>query len=526
MPDETARTTSSSKRCSGKGKRRSRSPASASATVWRSASPGRGRACATRAIHSASWALRSSTVEKRRAAKNASTQILNGPLHLALLVAAIRRARPRREVIVPGEVEQRAGGSARDRRAAPARRSSSCRRGSRAARRRALRRRTRARAENSPASDRARSARTSPATTTAPGRSTTAGAAPSRSRILPKWPQSTCACSPGSVARRKIRFALGDGTDGGDVSSELIDGSGVAALADHLSEPRRAQPRVLLQRVLDEALVWVEQHRAHRPGQIGEALGADRALDGLVVDVELGRDRADPPVLGVEESADAGAQLRRDHGPPHPGARDSEAPLVLGAAGAGERLVANVAALDTASGAAEPWRPRGSVRRSMGRDLGAGRSRRHRGADRRRGAHHRGGGHPLATVMRHLLSPLSISTLALGMAAPPFSARLVPSPRREQARPARRRSAGRPAVAVPVIAAPAEEEDLTARRPRAGHEPQGFQAPSARARTDRQPGACDQPCCWITGALPEPAEGSELQLRACTSSTLLPPGYP
>src|SRR5437879_1590060 len=63
-------TTSVSKGCAGKGKSRSRSSESASATERRSGLPGTGRLCATRVIQSASWAFRSSTVEKRRAAKN------------------------------------------------------------------------------------------------------------------------------------------------------------------------------------------------------------------------------------------------------------------------------------------------------------------------------------------------------------------------------------------------------------------------------------------------------------------------
>jgi hypothetical protein len=199
---------------------------------------------------------------------------------------------------------------------------------------------------------------------------------------------------------------------------------------------------------------------------------------------------------------------------------------VLGAASAGERVVPDVPALSAAAGAAELSRPRRGVGRSMGGDLGAGESRRHHGAGRRRRAHHRGRGPPLATVMRHLLSPLAIAALPLSVAEPSLTARLVPAPGSEQARPPRRSSAGRPAVAVAVVATPAEEEDLTARRPRADHEPQGFQAPSARAGTGPGSGGVRSPYRWIAGALPEPAEGSELQLRALILSTLLLPGYP
>jgi DNA replication protein DnaC len=67
---------------------------------------------------------------------------------------------------------------------------------------------------------------------------------------------------------------------------------------------------------------------------------------------------------------------------------------------------------------------------------------------------------------------LAVSGLPGGVRDPPVDARLVPAPGRAQARAPGLARAGRPAVTVAAIAAEAEEEDLAARRPRAGHEPQ------------------------------------------------------
>jgi hypothetical protein len=193
---------------------------------------------------------------------------------------------------------------------------------------------------------------------------------------------------------------------------------------------------------------------------------------------------------------------------------------MLGAAGASERVVPNVAAAQAAERAAKGPRPRRSVRWNMGGDLGAGRERRHCGARRRRGAHHRGRCLPRATVMRHFRSgTLSISPLPIGVGAPPLEAGLVPLTGGAQARTAGPASAGGTAVAVTAIAVPAEEEDLAARRTRAGHEPQRFQAPSARARGSGPTRAgVRSRCRWIASALLDSAEGSELQLRALTLS--------
>jgi len=78
-------------------------------------------------------------------------------------------------------------------------------------------------------------------------------------------------------------------------------------------EPRRAQARVLLERLAHEVLVRVELGRPHRPRAPREAVTLDGQADGVVVDAQLGGDRADRPVLGEEEAPNARVQLDVDH---------------------------------------------------------------------------------------------------------------------------------------------------------------------------------------------------------------------
>jgi hypothetical protein len=55
----------------------------------------------------------------------------------------------------------------------------------------------------------------------------------------------------------------------------------------------------------DQLLVGVEHRRpAHGPWA-HEPVGLDGMANGVVVDAELGRDRPDLPVLGVEQPTDA-----------------------------------------------------------------------------------------------------------------------------------------------------------------------------------------------------------------------------
>jgi len=126
--------------------------------------------------------------------------------------------------------------------------------------------------------------------------------------------------------------------------------------------------------------------------------------------------------------------------------------------------------------------------------------------------------------MRHIRAEaLAVSPLASRVRAPPVEAPLVPLPGGAEAGTTGLASASRPAVAVAPVTAEAEEEDLAARCPRAGHELQRFQAPSARARGSGPPGSgVRSPSRWIASALLDSAEGSELQLRAFTLSPCRP----
>ena len=79
-------------------------------------------------------------------------------------------------------------------------------------------------------------------------------------------------------------------------------------------QPGRPQSRVALQDVGDEGLVRIEPRRRdaphHRPDEL---LAVERPHDRRVVDAELGGDRPDPPVLGVEEPPNARDHLGHDH---------------------------------------------------------------------------------------------------------------------------------------------------------------------------------------------------------------------
>src|SRR2546428_2065706 len=105
LPETTGRTRSHTNACSGRGKRRGCSAAHASGTT-RPAVPGTERACAVSAIQVARWALRSLEGGKAAGGEEGVAQVLDHPLDLALLVAAVRRAGLGREVIVPGQLEQ------------------------------------------------------------------------------------------------------------------------------------------------------------------------------------------------------------------------------------------------------------------------------------------------------------------------------------------------------------------------------------------------------------------------------------
>ena len=102
---------------------------------------------------------------------------------------------------------------------------------------------------------------------------------------------------------------------GPDRAAERHDRARIPALAHHLEQPRGAEPRVLLERRLEERPVGVEEARADG-GRPGEALGGQRPPHRVGMEAELGGDRPHPPVLGEEEAADLGDLRRGDHASP------------------------------------------------------------------------------------------------------------------------------------------------------------------------------------------------------------------
>ena len=91
------------------------------------------------------------------------------------------------------------------------------------------------------------------------------------------------------------------------------DRTGIATLAHHLVDPRRAQPWVLRQGVADERQIRVDDAGPPHPGRDAWRLALDRGADRLTVEAELGRDGPDLPVLGVVQAPDLGALRGRDH---------------------------------------------------------------------------------------------------------------------------------------------------------------------------------------------------------------------
>jgi hypothetical protein len=87
----------------------------------------------------------------------------------------------------------------------------------------------------------------------------------------------------------------------------LHGGSRIAALAQHLVEARRAQPRILRQRVAQERQIRVERRRPTAAAATQHTGAIDGSEDGLMMDAELGRDGADFPVLGVVQPTNLGA---------------------------------------------------------------------------------------------------------------------------------------------------------------------------------------------------------------------------
>ena len=110
-----------------------------------------------------------------------------------------------------------------------------------------------------------------------------------------------------------------------DDASELVDRTGIAALADHLVDAGGAEAGVLGQGVADERQVGVEGAGSIHAGAAGSRLVLDGGANRLTVEAELGGDGPDLPVLTVVQAPDLGALRGRDHHPSFPARREAPA---------------------------------------------------------------------------------------------------------------------------------------------------------------------------------------------------------
>ena len=110
-----------------------------------------------------------------------------------------------------------------------------------------------------------------------------------------------------------------------DDASELVDGPGIAAQADHLVDAGGAEAGVLGEGVADERQVGVEGAGSIQAGAAGSRLALDGGADRLTVEAEFGRDGPELPVLAVVQAPDLGALRGRDHRLSFPARREAPA---------------------------------------------------------------------------------------------------------------------------------------------------------------------------------------------------------
>jgi hypothetical protein len=200
------------------------------------------------------------------------------------------------------------------------------------------------------------------------------------------------------------------------------------------------------------------------------------------MDAEVAGDGADAPVLGVEEAANLGAVLGRDHR----GASSSAEP----AAHVRQGLVADEAPAPTTAGAAD-GRGQRNTRISLGMASlllvvarNAERARRRRGNDAAVGG-------ALGSRMRHCLraeGPTGpILRLPGGMTKPAWTAMLITAAGVAQRRVASSLGARPGTVAIASITVPTEEEHLTAIAASTDHKPEGIQASPCATHGAGQP---------------------------------------
>ncbi len=113
----------------------------------------------------------------------------------------------------------------------------------------------------------------------------------------------------------EVGFGRRAGTQASHEPPCLLDGAPIAPGNDHLVDARGAKPGVVLERGADELGVGVEGAGAHDRAVV-EACRLEGGAHRVGVKRELARNRADAPVLGVEEAADLGALGFVDHEPP------------------------------------------------------------------------------------------------------------------------------------------------------------------------------------------------------------------
>lgn len=123
------------------------------------------------------------------------------------------------------------------------------------------------------------------------------------------------------LARHRFEFEKGlarERADLADVPPDHDLAPVVSALADHAEEARSAQTRVSREGLAEKRLVRIKDRGDDAwLGLSDDTVADERALDGVVMDAELARDRADLPVLHEEEAPDPRDLLRIDHRPHH-----------------------------------------------------------------------------------------------------------------------------------------------------------------------------------------------------------------
>ena len=117
----------------------------------------------------------------------------------------------------------------------------------------------------------------------------------------------------GEGSKSKAGFGGWFRTQTRDDGAEVVGGAGVAAGAHHFVEARGGETGILLQGLDEEGDEGVDDGAAYRLLSGGDpGLGQD-ASHGGVMDLELGGQGTDAPVLGVIEAQALGFELPGDH---------------------------------------------------------------------------------------------------------------------------------------------------------------------------------------------------------------------